>query len=170
MVSANCTEIEAMKYIHDHHCYSLSHAIQHEGYSLVPVENRPADWYKDKPKPAPELTTRLSWRTKKDQHYQSFGCGQTHVIRFLGTCESCGRSVYSHGCIGDRPCGDAVTSAPDPRGIIPPEHCANWYEAEEYDMTGRDVLTCYRCSEDSAKYHSIIAAAKSTGTWKAATA
>ena len=46
---------------------------------------------------SPTLTKRLSWRTKNPQFFQSFGCGQTHIIRFAGNCESCGRSVYSHG-------------------------------------------------------------------------
>ena len=113
-----------------------------------------------------ETTKRLSWRTKKDQFFQSFGCGQTHVIRYMGTCETCGRSVYSQGCNGANSCHDRIESDPDPRGIIPPEHCVNHYSADEYGMTGRDLVTCYRCSEDGDKYHSIINAAKTTGTWK----
>ena len=108
---------------------------------------------------------RLSWRTKKDQSFQSMGCGQTHTIKYMGACESCGRSVYSHGCAGARPCHDTVNSDPDPRGAIPPEHCIYRYEAEEYDMKGRDIVVCYRCSENGDKYRAIIAAAKSNGTW-----
>jgi hypothetical protein len=115
------------------------------------------------------ITKRLSWRTKKDQFYQSMGCGSTHIIKYMGTCECCGRSVYSQGCIGVRTCHDTIESSPDPRGIIPPEHCINRYEAEEYRMRGRDIITCYRCSEDGDKYRGIIAAAKSTGTWKETT-
>lgn len=111
-------------------------------------------------------TNRLSWRTKKDQSYQSFGCGQTHTIKFMGTCESCGRSVYSHGCAGDRPCGDKVEDTPDPRGVIPMPHCMNLYHAWESGMTGRDLMTCAACAEDGDKYRSIMNAAKTTGTWK----
>src|SRR5665213_128961 len=112
------------------------------------------------------VTKRLSWRTKQDQFYQSAGCGQAHVIRFMGTCEGCGRSVYSHGCVGEHPCQDRVQSPPDPRGIIPIEHCFYVYEAEEYRLAGRDVIACYDCSQDGEKYRRIIAAAKTTGTWK----
>lgn len=111
---------------------------------------------------------RLNWCTKADQFFQSFGCGQVHVIKFMGTCESCGRSVYSHGCAGERPCGDVVEDSPDPRGIIPPEHCMNLYHATEYGYTGRDIVTCAACAEDGNKYRSIIATTKSTGTWREA--
>ena len=113
----------------------------------------------------PTVTKRLSWRTKKDQFFQSFGCGQTHVIRYMGNCESCGRSVYSHGCTGERLCGDQVEDSPDPRGIIPFQHSMNRYHAREYGMTGRDILTCACCAEDGERYRRIIAAAKTTGTW-----
>ena len=115
---------------------------------------------------AKTITERLSWRTKKNQFFQSFGCGRTHVIKFMGTCESCGRSVYSHGCTGERPCGDLVEDSPDPRGVIPPAHCMNLYRAAEYGMAGRDVLTCWDCAEDGEKYREIITTAKNTGTWK----
>lgn len=113
------------------------------------------------------LTTRLSWRTRKDQFFQSFGCGQTHTIKFMGTCEVCGRSVYSHGCAGETPCHDRIESPPDPRGIIPVGHCFHFYEASEYDMQGRNLIVCYDCSQDGEKYRGIINAAKTTGTWKA---
>jgi hypothetical protein len=112
------------------------------------------------------LTKRLSWRTRKDQYFQSFGCGQPHVIRFMGTCESCSRSVYSHGCAGVRDCGDRVADSPDPRGVIPAEHSMNLYHAREYGMVGRDVMTCASCADDGDKYQAIITTAKSTGTWK----
>jgi hypothetical protein len=112
-----------------------------------------------------ELTKRLSWRTKQAQFFQSFGCGQVHVIRFMGTCEACNRSVYSHGCQGAKPCGDTVASSPDPRGIIPPEHCMNLYHANEYGMKGRDLITCYSCSEDGDRYRAIMAKTKAAGTW-----
>ena len=116
--------------------------------------------------PAPAPTKRLSWRTKTDQFFQSFGCGQTHVIKFMGTCEGCGRSVYSHGCAGARPCGDVLEDSPDPRGVTPAEHCMNLYHAREYNLAGRDLLTCAACADDGDKYQAIIAAAKSAGTWK----
>lgn len=29
------TELECVEYIHRHHCYSIDHALKHEGYSLV---------------------------------------------------------------------------------------------------------------------------------------
>lgn len=112
-----------------------------------------------------ELTKRLSWRTKADQFYQSAGCGQTHIIKFMGICEGCGHSVYSHGCAGSQPCGDVVECSPDPRGAIPPAHCMNLYRASEYGLTGRNIVTCYDCSQNGDKYRGIIAAAKSTGTW-----
>ncbi|MGO8792904.1 MAG: hypothetical protein ACLQVL_36715 [Terriglobia bacterium] len=112
-----------------------------------------------------ELTKRLSWRTNQDQFFQSFGCGQTHTIKYMGTCESCGRSVYSHGCAGERHCGDQVADSPDPRGIIPPQHCMNRYHAKEYGMTGRDVLTCAACADDGDRYRAIIAQSKSKGIW-----
>jgi hypothetical protein len=41
----------------------------------------------------------------------------------------------------------------------------NLYHASEYGLTGRDIVTCYDCSQDGNKYRRIIAAAKSTGTW-----
>jgi hypothetical protein len=113
-------------------------------------------------------TKRLNWRTKQNQFFQSFGCGQTHVIKFMGLCECCGRSVYSHGCDGLVPCGDVIQDSPDPRGIIPPRHCMNLYHASEYGLAGRDVMTCADCAENGDKYRSIIAAAKSTGTWQQA--
>ena len=113
----------------------------------------------------PQITKRLSWRTKADQFYQSGGCGQTHTIKFMGTCEGCGRSVYSHGCAGEKPCGDLVADSPDPRGAIPPAHCMNLYHAREHGMIGRDIVTCYDCAQDGDKYRGIMAAAKSTGTW-----
>ena len=109
--------------------------------------------------------TKLSWRTTKDQSFQSFGCGQTHTIKFMGACESCGSNVYSHGCTGSNPCHDRVESDPDPRGIIPPEHCIYRYSADEYGMIGRDVVVCYRCSEDGDKYRAIIAKAKASCIW-----
>ena len=112
------------------------------------------------------LTKRLSWRTKKEQWFQSFGCGQPHFIKYMGTCECCGRSVYSHGCAGEKPCGDLVVDSPDPRGVIPARHCMNLYRAGEYGMTGRPIVTCADCADDGDKYRGIIAAAKSTGTWK----
>ena len=113
----------------------------------------------------PTLTKRLSWRTKNPQFFQSFGCGQVHVIHFAGTCESCGRSVYSHGCQGAKPCGDLVTDSPDPRGIIPAEHCLNLYRASEYDLKGRDLITCAACADDGDRYRAIIAQAKYKGIW-----
>jgi hypothetical protein len=116
----------------------------------------------------PTPTKRLSWRTKTDQFFKSPGCGQVHVIKYAGTCESCGRSVYSHGCSGAKHCGDKATDSPDPRGIIPSAHCLNLYHAREYGLKGRDVVTCYDCAQDGDKYRGIIAAAKSTGTWKPA--
>ena len=116
-----------------------------------------------------ELTKRFSWRTRSDQYYQSFGCGQIHTVKFMGTCESCGRSVYSHGCSGEKPCGDRVEDSPDPRGVIPETHCMNLYHAREHGMAGRDLMTCYDCAQAGDKYRSLIAAAKSTGTWKPAT-
>ena len=115
----------------------------------------------------PTITPRLSWRTKSDQFYQSSGCGQLHHVRFMGTCESCGRSVYSHGCAGERPCGDVVEASPDPRGIIPSQHCMNLYRAVEYGLSGRDVVTCYACAEDGNRYRATIAGAKERGTWTA---
>jgi hypothetical protein len=115
--------------------------------------------------PAPTLTKRLSWRTKQDQFFQSSGCGQVHVIHYAGACESCGRSVYSHGCQGAKPCGDLVTDSPDPRGIIPPEHCLNIYHASEYSLTGRDLVTCASCADDGERYHTLMARTKSSGIW-----
>lgn len=112
-----------------------------------------------------EITKRLSWRAKANQFYQSGGCGQRHVIKFMGTCEGCGRSIYSQGCDGLIPCGDVIQESPDPRGIIPPAHCMNLYHAREYGMTGRDVVTCYDCAQDGLKYYDIITATKSAGTW-----
>jgi hypothetical protein len=123
-------------------------------------------WEGEKTPPKP--TARLSWRTKAHQFYQSAGCGQIHVIEFMGLCEGCGRSVYSHGCIGARPCGDKVESSPDPRGIIPPQHCMNLYHAREYNKVGRDLVTCYDCADNGDKYRRIIDAANTTGTWKPA--
>ena len=118
--------------------------------------------------PASTITKRLSWRTRKDQFFQSFGCGQTHVIRYMGTCESCGRSVYSHGCTGERPCGDLIEDSPDPRGIIPAQHCMNLYHASESGLTGRDLIACYDCAQEGNKYRALMAKTKATGTWKAA--
>jgi hypothetical protein len=116
-------------------------------------------------KTTPTPTKRLSWRTKQDQFFQSFGCGQTHVIKFIGTCESCSRSVYSHGCQGAKLCGDLVTDSPDPRGIIPAEHCLNLYRASEYSLKGRDLVTCAACADDGDSYRAIMAQAKHSGTW-----
>lgn len=110
---------------------------------------------------------KLNWRTKQNQSFQSFGCGQTHVLKFMGTCESCGSSVYSHGCDGLVPCGDVVQDSPDPRGVIPAAHCMNLYHASEYGMIGRDIVTCAVCADNGEKYRAIIAAATSTGTWGA---
>lgn len=121
--------------------------------------------YPEEKETAPTLTKRLNWRTTKDQFFQSFGCGQTHTIKFMGACESCNRSVYSHGCIGAKPCSDRIESPPDPRGIIPVEHCYYVYQAEEYNLKGRDVVVCYDCSQDGDKYHAVIARAKSSGAW-----
>jgi hypothetical protein len=112
------------------------------------------------------LTKRFSWRTKQEQFYQSFGCGQTHTIRYMGNCECCGRSVYSHGCIGVNPCGDEVEDSPDARGVIPVGHCMNLYHAREYGMRGRDIVTCAECADNGDKYRGLIVAAKSMGTWK----
>lgn len=109
----------------------------------------------------------MRFTTKKDQSFQSFGCGQTHVVRFMGNCETCGNSVYSHGCAGAKPCGDVVEDSPDPRGVIPAGHCMNLYHASEYGMTGRDVMTCANCAEDSDKYRATMNAAVDSGTWKA---
>jgi hypothetical protein len=117
------------------------------------------------PATEPALTKRLSWRTKQDQFFRSFGCGQAHVIEFISACESCGRSIYSHGCIGAKLCGDLVTDSPDPRGIIPAEHCLNLYHASEYGLTGRDLVTCATCADDSDKYRALMAQAKHSGTW-----
>jgi hypothetical protein len=113
----------------------------------------------------PTLTKRLSWRTTKDQFFQSFGCGQAHVIRYAGNCESCGRSVYSHGCQGARPCRDVVEASPDPRGIIPAEHCLNLYHASEYGLKGRDLVTCATCADDGDRYRALMTQAKHKGTW-----
>ena len=113
----------------------------------------------------PTLTKRLSWRTKNPQFFQSFGCGQTHVIRYAGTCESCGRSVYSHGCRGGKPCGDALEASPDPRGIIPAEHCLNTYHASEYGLKGRNLVACAACADDGDHYRALMAQAKHKGTW-----
>jgi hypothetical protein len=127
-----------------------------------------SDCYKKESDPIHHLTPtkRLSWRTKADQFFQSFGCGQTHVIKFMGTCEGCGRSVYSHECAGAHPCGDQIEDSPDHRGMIPAEHCMNLYHAREYNLTGRDLLTCAACADDGNKYRAIIATAKSSGTWQ----
>ena len=114
---------------------------------------------------APTLTKRLSWRTKQAQFFQSLGCGQVHVIHFMGACEACGRSVYSHSCAGQRLCDDRVEDSPDPRGIIPPGHCMNLYHASEYDMTGRDVMTCAACADDGDRYRAIMAKTKAAGIW-----
>ena len=114
---------------------------------------------------SPALTKRLSWRTKQDQFFHSFGCGQTHVIHFAGNCESCGRSVYSHGCVGDNPCGDVIEASPDPRGGIPAEHCLNLYHAREYSLKGRDIVTCATCAADGDRYRAIMAQAKHKGVW-----
>jgi len=116
---------------------------------------------------SPTLTRRLSWRTRKDQFYQSFGCGQTHGIVYIGACESCGRSVYSQGCIGANRCGDSAMDSPDPRGVIPAEHCMNLYRAQEYSLKGRDLVTCATCADDGDRYRAIIARAKSKGIWTA---
>jgi hypothetical protein len=113
----------------------------------------------------PTLTKRLSWRTKRTRFYQSAGCGQVHNIEFMGACECCGRSVYSHGCQGAKPCGDLVADSPDPRGVIPSQHCMNLYHASEYGLKGRDLITCYGCSQNGDKYRSIVAKAKSAGIW-----
>lgn len=121
--------------------------------------------YDPAPKPASD---KLNWRTKKDQYFQSAGCSQQHVIRFAGTCECCGRMVYSHGCVGEKPCGDMVGDSPDPRGIIPAFHCLNVYRASEYEMRGRDAITCAHCADDGDKYRGLMAALKSSGTWSAA--
>ncbi len=110
----------------------------------------------------------MNWRTKKNQSFQSAGCGQAHIVKFMGTCEGCGRNVYSHGCNGLVPCGDVIQDSPDPRGVIPPQHCMNLYHALDYGMVGRDAVTCYACAEDGDKYRAIIAAMKSTGYWKEA--
>jgi len=44
----------------------------------------------------------------------------------------------------------------------------NRYHAHEYGMEGRAVVTCADCADNGDKYRAIIAAAKSTGTWKPA--
>jgi hypothetical protein len=116
-------------------------------------------------KTQPTLTKRLSWRTRQDQFFQSAGCGQTHVIHFAGNCESCGRSVYSHGCAGARPCGDVIEASPDPRGVIPAEHCLKLYHANEYGLKGRDLITCATCADDGDHYRALMAQAKHKGTW-----
>lgn len=109
----------------------------------------------------------MNWRTKKLQTFQSMGCGQEHTVKYMGNCECCGRSVYSHGCNGLVPCGDVIQDSPDPRGVIPPQHCMNLYHAREYGMVGRDVITCAACADNGDRYRGIIAAAKFTGTWQA---
>ena len=66
---------------------------------------------------------------------------------------------------GAQPCGDTVDASPDPRGIIPAEHCLNLYHASEYGLKGRDLITCATCADDGDKYRAIMAKAKASGTW-----
>jgi len=96
---------------------------------------------------------------------EPLGCGQTHGIVYVGACESCGRSVYSQGCIGKNNCGDSAKDSPDPRGVIPAEHCMNLYHASEYGLKGRDLMTCAACADDGDRYRAIIAQAKHSGIW-----
>ena len=67
---------------------------------------------------------------------------------------------------GARPCGDAVTDSPDPRGIIPPQHCMYLYHANEYDMAGRDIMTCYDCAQDGDRYRELMMHVKREGVWE----
>lgn len=108
--------------------------------------------------------THFSWRTRKVQTFQSFGCGQTHEIIFVGNCESCGRSVYavnSPFCS----CDDKPQDDPDPRGAIPPTHCVDRKHAKEHGYIGRTLVACAACMEIGDKYRALLAAAKSNGTW-----
>ena len=51
-----------------------------------------------------ELTKRLAWRTKKDQFFQSAGCGQTHTMNFIKALflRVAGRSCPSHRLRAER--------------------------------------------------------------------
>ena len=93
-----------------------------------------------------------------------------HRINYAGACETCGRSVYSTGCIGEgsRNCGDTHDGSEDPRGIIPENHARHLQHAFENDCTGRDLVQCCACANEGDKYRAIVAAALSSGTWRKA--
>lgn len=107
----------------------------------------------------------MRFNVKRDQDFQSMGCGKMHAAHFMGTCETCGRNVYSESCKGEPSCGDQRGDAPDPRGIFGERHSYAPLSAKEHGNMGRDLILCFACANDGDKYRAAINAATSTGTW-----
>lgn len=93
---------------------------------------------------------RPRWNVETPQNARDFG-GEDRTIVYRGRCVLCNSRCYGYK---DEPC-------PDPRGLIPMEHCADEFEARAFDMVGPDVMACWGCkSNDGEKYRKALALAR----------
>jgi len=54
---------------------------------------------------------------------------------------------------------------PTPKGFYTDNKEWNLYRAREYDLKGRDLVTCAVCADDGDRYRALMAQAKHKGTW-----
>lgn len=95
----------------------------------------------------------MKYNTHKPQVEKDWA-GEVRTIVYLGKCAVCGRTVYGYS---DQP-------APDPRGLISPDHTNHPLNPTDYDMTGDPLLMCFTCNNAGDTYHKGLKIAM--GLWK----
>lgn len=84
----------------------------------------------------------MKYNTYKPQIEKDWS-GEVKTIVYLGKCAVCGRTLYGYA---DQP-------APDPRGLISPDHTNHPLDPAGYEMTGDSVPMCFTCMNTQNTYN-----------------
>ena len=91
---------------------------------------------------------RLQFNIKSPQVIFDSWRNTDRVCRYRGNCISCGRRCYGFD-----------DGENDPRGVLG-DNAVQMFHADEYDMTGPDVVACFMCQNDYDRYTYALAQAK----------
>lgn len=83
----------------------------------------------------------INYRTHKPQTAKNWA-GELKTVVYIGKCAACDRTVY----------GYTDEQAPDPRGLISPDHCNFPLEPLDYGKQGKPVPMCFTCMNTERTY------------------
>lgn len=91
---------------------------------------------------------RPNYRANYPQVWHDDWRNADRVLRYRGTCVSCGRRCYAFD-----------DGENDPRGVLG-DHAADVVEAAENGKTGPDVVACFMCMNDEPSYRAVMRVAE----------